>query len=250
MHCIANENYTSVNTSDLFHVRDRPSTVIVTADDIYVGQNAVIKIVVGPAGATGNVTVTLEGKTYNLKIVDGKASLIVPGLKVGTKNVTVVYNGNVVYRPSENSTTFKVLKLVPPIDVTAPDITVGDDGIITVKVPKDATGTITIEIEGKRYTQPIVDGVAVFIIPGLKVGIHDIKAFYSGDDVYLPANTTGSIKVKPIKNETPPKNETERHYYTTGSGVLLSDYPTANPILVLILALLAIGSTQLRRLKK
>ncbi|WP_303371178.1 Ig-like domain repeat protein [Methanobrevibacter sp.] len=242
-----NENYTSVNTTDLFHVRDKPSTVVVTAKDIYVGQKAVIHITVGPKGATGNVTVTLEGKTYNLKVVDGKATLVVSGLKAGTKYVEVVYNGNVLYRPSENSTTFKVLKLKPPVDIDAPEITVGEDGIIKVSVPEDATGEITIEVAGRRYTQPINDGVAIFVVPGLKVGVHDIKAFYSGDDKYLPADNAGSIKVNPTDDN---KNDTPKVINKRPGSILLSDYPTGNPVWMLLVICMAIGSIPLRRFKK
>ena len=172
--------------------------------------------------------------------------MVVPGLSAGEKNVTVWYGGNMIYRPSENSTAFDVLKLKPAVDVVAPRITVGEDGVITVKVPKDATGTITIEIEGKRYTAEIEDGEAVFIIPGLKVGVHDIIAFYSGDDKYLPANATGEIEVDPIKNETNETNRTVRH----PGGIALSDYPTGNPIWIVMCVLLSICTIKLRRFKR
>ena len=241
-----NENYTSVNTSDLFHVRDKPTTVVVTARDIHVGEDAIINIKVGPKGVTGNVIVNVDGKNYTVALKNGKASLIVPGLKAGTKEVTVWYEGTLLYRSSQNSTTFNVLKIKPPVDVTAPEIDVGDDGVITVTVPKDATGTITIEIEGRRYTQPVENGKAIFIVPGLKVGIHDIKVYYSGDDKYLPANTTGMIKVNPKEKDDNKTNGTTKHH----GGICLSDYPTGNPILALLLIVLAIGSVQLKRFRK
>ncbi|WP_295112191.1 Ig-like domain repeat protein [uncultured Methanobrevibacter sp.] len=245
-----NENYTSVNISDLFHVRDKNSTVVVTADDIYVGEDAVIYIKVGPEGVSGNVTVTVDGKKYILPIDEnGKATLVVSGLKAGKKLVTVEYNGTILYRPSENSTTFNVLKLKPTIDVFAPEITVGDDGVITVIVPKDATGTITIEIEGRRYSAPIENGKAVFIVPGLKVGKHLIKVYYSGDGKYLSANTTGLIKVKPLKeNKTDNKTTTSTKY--SHGGVSLDQYPTGNPIWMIVCVLLSICTIQLRRFKK
>ncbi|MDO5860877.1 Ig-like domain repeat protein, partial [Methanobrevibacter sp.] len=326
-----NENYSSVNTSDVFHVRARMSNVVVTAQDIYVGQDAIIKVNVGPTGVTGNVTIKVDGKSYNVNITDGKATINVPGLKAGEKSVEVIYNGDKIYSSSKNSTTFavhkikpqlvvdsvdiyigenepivvtlpsdatgtvtitvdgvkytapvengkatfdipnlkagkyavdavysgdekylptdgrdtfKVSKLKPDITINAPDITVGDNGVIKVTVPKDATGTITIEIEGKRYTQTIRNGEAGFIVPGLKVGVHDIKVYYSGDDKYLAGNTAGSIKVNPIKED---KNDT-RHSPHVPVG--LEKYETGNPIFILLLILLTFGSARLRRFRK
>ena len=238
-----NENYTSVDTNDLFHVRDKQSTVVVTADDIYVGEDAVLHIKVGPIVLPGNVTVTLEGETYIVPLDNNsEAILIVPGLKAGVKYVTVEYNGTELFRPSENSTTFNVLKLKPPVDIESPEITFGEDGVIIVYVPEDATGTVTIEIDGEEYTAPVEGGSAIFIIPGLNVGIHDIVAHYSGDDKYLPSSTTGSIKVNPLK-----ENKTSN---VPAGGICLSKYPTGNPIMILLLIVLSIGSVQVRRFKK
>lgn len=249
-----NENYTRVNTTDLFHVRDLPSTVNVTAEDIYVGEDAVINISVGPEGVTGSVTVNVEGKNYTVPFAnDRKATLVVPDLKAGQKNVTVWYNGTQLYRPSENTTTFNVLKVKPPVDVESPDITVGDDGIVTVTVPQDATGTITIEIEGVRYTAPIGDGEAIFFVPGLEIGEHDINAYYSGDDKYLPANATGSINVNPLDEPVDPDEPDEPESPVEPSEpkapVGLEVHETGNPIILAILMLLSLGCTQLRRLK-
>lgn len=243
-----NENYTSVNTSDLFHVRDIPTTTIVSADDIYVGEEAVISIEVGPEGVTGNVEVTVDGETYIVPLNDGKATLIVPDLSAGTYEVYARYNGTILYRPSENTTTFNVLKLKPPISIDAPEITVGEDGVIIVTVPDDATGTITIEIGGKRYTSEIEDGEAIFFIPGLKEGVHDIVAYYSGDK-YLPTNTTGFIKVNPL-HENKTHNVTPNKKYPPAGGINLAQYPTGNPIFVLLVIILTIGSIRLRRFKR
>ena len=104
--------------------------------------------------------------------------------------VDAVYSGDEKYLPTDSLDTFKVSKLKPDISINALDIAVGDNGVIEVTVSKDVTGTITIEIEGKRFPQTIRNGKVVFIVPGLKVGVHDIKVYYLGDDKYLEGNTT------------------------------------------------------------
>jgi len=195
---LGNENYTSVSADAVFNVRALPSVVNVTADDIYVGEDAIIKVSLTP-DATGNVTLTINGKKYTVNITDGKGHLTVPGLKAGLKNVTVKYEGDEHYLPSENSTTFNVKKIKPPIDVDSEDIYVGEDETITVTLPSDATGTVTITVNGKKYTADVVSGIAEFTIPGLKAGKYTVDASYSGDDKYLPTNGEDNFKVSKLK---------------------------------------------------
>ena len=244
-----NENYTSVNISDLFHVRNIPTKITVKAKDIYIGEEAIIHIKVGPKGVTGNVDVIVDGVKYVVPIRDGKAVLYVSDLPAGKYDVYVRYNGTTVYLPSDNSTTFKVHKLKPPVHIDAPAITVGKDGVITVTVPDDATGTITIDVDGKRYTAPIKNGKAIFVIPGLKVGKHKIVAYYSGDDKYLSANTTGSIKVNPLDENKTDNETTVSGKYSHGRASL-EKYPTGNPIWMILCVLLSIATIRLNRFKK
>jgi uncharacterized repeat protein (TIGR01451 family) len=194
-----NENYASVNTSAVFNVKPLPSKVEVSADDICVGEDAIIRVLVGPANATGNVTVKVDGKTYVRQVKNGVAEVRVSGLKAGVKKVDVSYSGDGTYLPSENSTTFKVKKVKPPIDVDSHDIMVGDDEKIGVTLPEDATGTVTITVDGKKYTAQVRKGVAEFTVPGLKAGKYDVAAEYSGDDKYLPAEGSDPFRVSKVK---------------------------------------------------
>lgn len=122
---LGNENYTSVSTSDVFKVMPLKTTVKVSADDIYVGEDAVIDVVL-KLGLNANVTVEVEGVKYTVELTNGKGSLTVSGLKAGLEHVFVKYAGNDTYLESENTTTFTVKKLKPTIDVDSPDIKVGE----------------------------------------------------------------------------------------------------------------------------
>ena len=237
-----NENYTSVNTTDQFTVRALPTTVTVKADDIKVGDDAIINVEVGPANATGNVTITVEGKKYTQELENGKATFTVSGLKAGTKTVSVSYPGDGNYLASQNSTTFKVNKIKPSVDVTSHDIEEGQDEVIVIHLPEDATGKVTIIVDGKKYTAPVKDGKAVFNIPDLKPGNYEIKVHYSGDDKYLPADTTDSFKVS---SKDKPHNNTHSH-----SGIDLTVHQTGNPILYILLILIAIILMQIRKIRK
>ena len=324
---LGDENHLSVSTDDVFRVLPLPSQVNASADDIYVGEDALIKVSVTP-NATGNVTVTVDGRNYTANITNGSAEIRIPGLKAGEYDVKVRYNGDGTYLPSDNSTSFKVKKIKPPIDVDsqdiyvgedekitvtlpedatgkvtitvdgrkytadlvggkaeftvpglkagkyrvdaeysgddkylptsgsddfrvlkvkpdvdvdAPDITVGEDGKITVTLPEDATGTVTIEVEGKRYTAPVKNGRAVFRVPGLKVGVHGIKVWYSGDDKYLPGETDGDIHVLPAGDD-----DNSGGHPAKG----LEKHATGNPIWILIIAVIAMAGSGIRKFRK
>ena len=51
------------------------------------------------------------------------------------------------------------------------------EGLHTVEA-----GEGSITVDGKKYTNPVVNGKAIFVIPGLTKGDHDITAVYSGDN--------------------------------------------------------------------
>jgi uncharacterized repeat protein (TIGR01451 family) len=195
---LGDENYESVSANASFNVRMLPSSVTVKAEDIFVGEPATIQVSVTP-GATGNVTIDVYGRIYNAVISNGKAEIKVPGLKAGDHTVKVRYNGDDVYLPSENATTFKVKKIVPPINVDSKDIYVGDDEKITVTLPDDVTGKVTITVDGKKYTSDVINGKAVFKVPGLKAGKYTVEASYSGDDKYLPVVGSDTFKVSKVK---------------------------------------------------
>ncbi|WP_407379214.1 Ig-like domain repeat protein [Methanobrevibacter sp.] len=239
-----NENYTSVNTSDVFRVRALPTSLDITTHDIYVGEDESIQVLVNYTDAKGNITITVDGRNYTSPVENGKAQFTVPGLKAGEYDVEAYYSGDDKYLPSNATGEFKVSKFTPTINTEAPDIKVGEDGVITVTVPSDATGTITIVVEGKEYTATIDNGKAIFVVPGLSEGTHEIKVYYSGDDKYNPIDGIGSIRVLPLdKNKTSPDA-------IPSKGVDLTSYPTGNPILVMLLVMMLIGSTAIRRFKK
>jgi hypothetical protein len=50
-----------------------------------------------------------------------------------------------------------------------------------VTVPKDATGNVTVTIDGKSYSAPIKDGVAVIEIDNLTAGNKSVTVEYAGD---------------------------------------------------------------------
>ena len=237
-----NENY----TTGQFEVSKVPSSISASGKDITVGKDEVITVTV-PSDATGKVIITIDGVGYYGDIINGKAKIIIPELAAGKYSATVTYEGDDKYLESSAPVTFTVNKVKAPVRAEADDINEGEDATVIVHVPSDATGTVTITIDEKHYTANVDNGVAVFVIPGLTRGDHNIVAFYSGDDKYDANDNITDIEVLYSQPDGQANHSSEGKH--AGAGVMLSEYATGNPILVLLL-LLMIGSTQIRRFKK
>ncbi|WP_407453277.1 Ig-like domain repeat protein, partial [Methanobrevibacter sp.] len=239
------DNYVSNSTTGQFTVSKVNSTIEASGKDIKVGNDEVITVTL-PSDATGRVLVEIDGVGYYGTAINGKAKIIIPELPSGDYTVTVNYEGDDKYLPSSTTTSFKVTKSEDPISATGDEITEGEDATVVVTLPEDATGNVTIIVDGKEYTTDVKDGKAVFTIPDLPEGNYNVDVYYSGDKKYDANSTTTEIIVHAKSSEGEGGEEvTVKHPVTE-----LSLHPTGNPILVLLLVILVMGSTQLRRFKK
>ena len=192
-----NDNYNGTNISGGFKINKIDSTIAINVEDIKVGENATI-IVNLDSDATGNVTITLDNQNYTVAINEGQTIKVIGGLKAGTYDVFVKYIGDNNYNSAQNITKFTVLKISDyNMDVTVPEFKEGVNSTVGVDLPKDAEGTVTVEIEGKKYTANIINGTAKVNIPGLGVGDYNITTTYSGDAKYVSMTKKGNITVIP-----------------------------------------------------
>ena len=192
-----NDNYNAVVENGDFKVNKIDSTVAVNVNNIKVGEELTITVNV-PSDATGDVTVSVDGKEYNVAIENGKAVKTIADLKANDYTVTVKYSGDNNYNANQNTTEFTVSKISDyNMNITVPEFKEGVNSTINVVLPKDATGTVTVEIGGKNYTANVTDGVANVIIPGLGVGDYNITTTYSGDAKYDLMTKKGNITVIP-----------------------------------------------------
>ena len=192
-----NDNYNGTNISGGFKINKINSTIAINVEDIKVGENATI-IVNLDSDATGNVTITLDNQNYTVDINEGQTIKVIGGLKAGTYDVFVKYIGDNNYNSAQNTTKFTVLKISDyNMDVTVPEFKEGVNSTVGVDLPKDAEGTVTVEIDGKKYTANIINGTAKVNIPGLGVGDYNITTTYSGDAKYVSMTKKGNITVIP-----------------------------------------------------
>ena len=208
-----NDNYNAVVENGDFKVNKIDSTVAVNADDIKVGENVTVTVNV-PTDATGDVIIIVDGVDYTVAIENGKAVKTIADLKANDYTVTVKYSGDNNYNANQNTTEFTVSKISDyNMNITVPEFKEGVNSTINVVLPKDATGTVTVEIGGKNYTANITDGVANVIIPGLGVGDYNITTTYSGDAKYDLMTKKGNITVIPNVNVNLDVSDVEMFYH-------------------------------------
>ena len=183
-----NDKYVSKSAYDSFKVN-----ISKTSMDIEVKEgNVIVEL---PKDATGNVTITIGGEDYIVPIENGKAILDISDLEPGDYVAIANYPGDDKYAPADNSTSFNIPKISDyPIEISKD----GDELIITV--PEDATGNVTISVDGNDYVVPIENGKAKLNVSDLAPGDYVVVADYPGDDKYAPGSNSTSINVPKISD--------------------------------------------------
>ena len=242
-------NTTSGNTSDTNMTT--PEVVIPPLDTPSEDGTVEVKL---PSDATGTVILTVNNKNYTFNVKNGIANVKLPELGEGNYNYTIKYSGDSKYssfttngklnvnntniNPIENTTnttgnetnTTKPTPeiVVPPLDKPS------EDGSVTISLPNDATGKVTLTINGKSYNYLVENGVANIIIPNLGDGNYPYTITYSGDSKYSSFTNNGSLKVdktsvNPIENQTNSTvNPIENQTNTTGNNTAQENTPAVD----------------------
>ena len=196
---LGDDKYLSSSNSTKFTISKLASSVAVDVGDIVVGEDAVIGVSV-PDIVSGVVNVTVNGRSYNVAIVDGKGVLIISNLAAGDYAVDVNYAGDNKYVASSNSTKFTISKLPSSVLVNVKDIVVGEDAVISIALPEDATGNVTVNVNGKNYTAVAKYGVASVTISNLANGTYNVSVFYNGNDIYMPMENSTNFTVSKVSD--------------------------------------------------
>ena len=191
--------YKTSYNSTTFNVAKLASTTTVNVSDIKVGEDAVISIAV-PEITSGVVSVTVGDAIYNVAVVDGKGTLTLSGLASGSYDVVAKFNGDDKYLASEDSAKFNVTKLASTIDIAVDNIKVGENAVISVALPEDATGDVIISVNGKNYTVMTKYGMANVTISDLANGTYSVDVFYNGDDIYAPIKNSTAFTVSKVSD--------------------------------------------------
>ena len=155
-----------------------------------------------PSDATGYLFVDVDGTKYAAALVNGSASVTVPGLSEGKHNVTVTYSGDAKYSTVTKNTVVNVH--VPVIKLTK---NTNIKMLYTAKKPYK----VLVTKDGKAVSgaKVVIKGYATFKIPNVKPkkAKYTITASYAGKTVKntVKVNTilkVGNKKVKKSRKVT------------------------------------------------
>ena len=195
------DKYAGVEFTDIVNVAKADAALNVIINNVDYGNVFTVNAVltgVNNAPLTGDVIVTVNGKDYTVNVVNGKGNVTGVKLAAGSYDFTAKFAGDNNYNAVSDSGNFKVNKVDSVIDVAVSDIKVGEDAVITVKLLSDATGSVTVNVNGKDYTEPVVNGIANVKVSGLKADTYDVIVKYSGDNNYNDAVATSSFTVSKV----------------------------------------------------
>jgi hypothetical protein len=181
---------------------------VIVPTDIKVGDDATITISL-PNDVNGTASVHVSGQEpMNITVNSNSTDVTLSDLVLGNNTVTVTFSDD---KYAEKTVTKNITVEKVPIEIKNDTIVVTPSETATPTVSinlPNATGELTVTVNGKNYTKKLVNGVATVDITDLPAGTYNATVSYSGDDKYASFNTTTTITVKETKQENNTSQQT------------------------------------------
>ncbi|WP_407420902.1 Ig-like domain repeat protein [Methanobrevibacter sp.] len=207
------DKYTNATANASFEVFKIPDYEMdVKSNEISEGENLTVTVSL-PKDATSNATISIDSKNYTARVIDGIATFNVENLKVGQYDLTATYIGDDKYL--ENSKEIQVIiSKVNDFEMSVNSTTVreGENTTVTVTLPGDAGGKVTIIVNNKTYDANVTDGTAILNITDLKEGSYEMKVTYEGDSKYVKKSVNANITVISPINVKLTVEDVEKYY--------------------------------------
>ncbi len=222
------------------------TTVTLILDNVTYGENITGIIAVNDEfgnNINGTAVVNIGGDEFNVTVANGKGSINVKNnLVSGYHTAKIVYLGDANYNSSMNETEFYVNKIKPSILISVNKTK--DNVTIFVKLPQDINDNVTITVNDVKYNVKITDGMGMLVLSNLPNNEYLVTIEYNGNEKYESAfaNTTFTVF---NQNSTDTNDSAD---YVTSLNLNQENMKTGNPIILLLITLLALPL--IRKLKK
>ena len=191
-----NDNVTGSSDEITFNVAKATSSVAIAPVIGTVTYPGAVDITYTESNGVAVVTVKdASGASVEASVSGGVISLT--GLAAGNYMVSAVIADTANVTGSSDEITFTVSKVEnTTVTVEASSPLAGENATVTVTLPADATGTVTVRYGDGIYTAEVSNGTATISVPTNVAGTATASVTYSGDDNYASASSDVAITVK------------------------------------------------------
>ena len=189
--------YEHVKRTVTVNVHKIPTSINLDPITLYVTNQYQIPNPLNPANAG---ELDYESNDWDIFGVDSDG--LISGFMEGSADLTVNFWGNDKYLPSSKNVVVTVIKnYISSNDYqfTTEIIDELNQAKFSVRLPADAEGMFSVEINGDTYASPIVDGMATITVDDLSVGTFTATMRYSGDEYYAGITNNARVHVAEIR---------------------------------------------------
>ena len=178
------EKYLSKQLIENVLVSKHESFTNLALGEIIVDEDLVLTITT-PSDATGNISLYINDKFYNLMLNDSMVNYTIKNISRGDYRISVVYNGDDKYLKSNDYKFIEVDNIESAMKLVIEDITYGECVVVQVFLNDNATGNVTAVIGGITNSSVVKDGKSNIALWGVGAGFKHVSVFYTGDDTYF-----------------------------------------------------------------
>ena len=191
---VGDDKYLPQNMMGEVLISKYPSKTTLNLSEIEVGCDVLITVYC-LSDATGNVTLKINNNIHTLTLTDAKAFYTMKNVTRGDYQITATYGGDEMYLPSQDSCKIEVDNIIPEMDIRTNDIFYGETAIVNVKLNDNATGNVTVTVDGVSNTSNVINGQSKIFISNLEAGFKNFTVFFTGDDTYFNLTKTSNFTI-------------------------------------------------------
>ena len=192
--CPESDNYNAASASDNATVAKASITLTVGASNVTYPEKVTVTVT---ADVAGEYSLTVGNDTKAITLEAGASKDFTYSLGAGTYAITVSRAESENYTEVTKTASVNVAKVEnTTVTVEANTPVAGENLTVSVTLPADATGKVSVKLGNDTYTADVVNGTATLSIPTDAAGNYTATVSYSGDDNYDFASSEVSVTVK------------------------------------------------------
>ncbi len=198
----AQGNFGASSASGTLNVNQATTTTSITALGITYGADGIVTVTVSSTAGTptGDVSLSVDnGAPMTQALSNGSATFTIPSPSLGSHVLNAAYAAQGNYGASSAYGTLGVGSGATTMVLSAPTITYGADGIVTVTVSSTVgtpTGDVSLSVDGgAAVVQTLIGGSTTFTISSPIAGNHTLNAAYAAQGNFGASSASGTLIV-------------------------------------------------------